>query len=173
MVAEHGTVSVWFGSASQVTLPELPTWMNLYSTTSPGARLTVAAQRGLLDVYDEAPRATAELVSQLPSAETSPELVRGMVSTPSFLDRMVSRVPQRTPGKRKGARRGRGTYILTVVPYEVVTSSSKVTTTEVAVQLPAVVVVVVLAEVVVVVLAVVDVTGAVVVVVDDPPPVTI
>lgn len=80
--------------------------MNLYSTTSPGARLTVAAQRGLLDVYDEALRATAELVSQLPSAETSPELVRGMVSTPSFLDRMVSRVFAVEATEKEGGEEG-------------------------------------------------------------------
>lgn len=50
VVAEHGTVMVWFGSASQVTSPELSTTMYLYSTTVPGAKLTVTSQSGLLEV---------------------------------------------------------------------------------------------------------------------------
>lgn len=50
VVAEHGTVKVWLGSASHVVVPELPTTMNLYSTTVSGARLTETCQRGLLDV---------------------------------------------------------------------------------------------------------------------------
>lgn len=49
-VAEHGTVSVWLGSASQVTVPELSTTINLYSTTASGARLTVTSHSGLLAV---------------------------------------------------------------------------------------------------------------------------
>lgn len=73
-VAEQGTVSVWFGSASQVTSPELSTTMYLYSTTVPGAKLTATSQSGSLEVYCEALRVMASSVSQSPRAETSPEL---------------------------------------------------------------------------------------------------
>lgn len=77
VVAEQGTVSVWFGSASQVTSPELSTTIYLYSITEFGAKLTATFQSGLLEVYCEAPRAMASLVSQSPRAETSPELKDG------------------------------------------------------------------------------------------------
>lgn len=50
VVAEHGTVTVWFGSASQVTSPELSTLIYLYSMTVPGAKLTVTAHSGSLAV---------------------------------------------------------------------------------------------------------------------------
>lgn len=81
MVAEHGTVNVWFGSASQVTSPELSTTMYLNSTTVLGAKLTATSQSGLLEVYCEALRETASSVSQSPRAETSPELETMRVST--------------------------------------------------------------------------------------------
>lgn len=81
VVAEHGTVNVWFGSASQVTSPELSTTMYLNSTTVLGAKLTATSQSGLLEVYCEALRETASSVSQLPRAETSPELETMRVST--------------------------------------------------------------------------------------------
>lgn len=49
----------------------------LYSITVFGAKLTVTAQSGLLEVYLEALRAIASLVSQSPREETSPELKDG------------------------------------------------------------------------------------------------
>lgn len=66
---------MWFGSDSHVTSPALSTMMNLYSTTVLGAMLTATFHSGLLVVYCEAPRATAEAVFQLPKAEMSPELI--------------------------------------------------------------------------------------------------
>lgn len=74
-MAVHGTVNVWLGSASQVTSPEVSTLMNLYSTTLLGARFTLTAHSGLLEVYCDALSATASEVSQLPRDETFPELV--------------------------------------------------------------------------------------------------
>lgn len=73
-VAAHGTVSVWFGSASQVTLPDAPTTMYLYSTTVPGVRATATLQSGLLVVYCEALRGTALPAAQFPSVEMFPAL---------------------------------------------------------------------------------------------------
>lgn len=81
-MAAHGTVSVWFGSASHVTVPALSTLMNLYCTTVLGARLTVPAHRGLFDVYPDAPRATAEAVFQLPRAATFPDLWSSLIIQP-------------------------------------------------------------------------------------------
>lgn len=65
---------MWFGSASQVTVPELPTRMNLYCTWVPGVSETVHDQSGLLLVYCDALRLTASSVSQLPRAEMLPAL---------------------------------------------------------------------------------------------------
>jgi len=73
VAAAHGTEYVWLGSASHVTLPELLTLMNLYCTPVPGARETVPDQSGLLDVYCDAPNATASAVFQLPRAVMFPE----------------------------------------------------------------------------------------------------
>lgn len=73
-MAAQGTVNVWLGSASQVTSPELSTLINLYSTTLLGVRLTVTAHSGLLVVYADALSAIASSVSQVPRAETFPEL---------------------------------------------------------------------------------------------------
>lgn len=46
--------------------------MYLYSMACPAGRVTVACHRGLLEVYCEALRVTALLVSQLPRAATLP-----------------------------------------------------------------------------------------------------
>lgn len=70
----QGTVYVWFGSASHVTVPELPTLMNLYSTAAPGVRVTVQSQTGLSCVYRDALSGTALFGFQLPRAGTLPVL---------------------------------------------------------------------------------------------------
>jgi len=70
-----GTVYVWFGSASHVTVPLLLTWMYLYSITVPAAKVKVPAQSGFEEVYWLAESATALLDDQSPSAETSPEIL--------------------------------------------------------------------------------------------------
>jgi hypothetical protein len=67
-----GTVYERFGSLSQVTDPLLETRMNLYWKVVPAGRVTVTYQRLLLEVYLLALRATALLVSQLPSWEMDP-----------------------------------------------------------------------------------------------------
>jgi len=70
-----GTVYVWLGSASHVTVPLLLTCMYLYSITVPAAKVTVPAQSGFEEVYWLAESATALLLDQSPSAETSPEIL--------------------------------------------------------------------------------------------------
>ena len=57
--APTGTVNVWFGSASHVTLPSAATLIYLYSTTVPGARSTVTSQRWLVLVYCDEERGMA------------------------------------------------------------------------------------------------------------------
>lgn len=69
---ETGTVMVWFGSASQVTVPSAATLTYLYTTTCPAVRGIVTDHKGLVDVYWLALRAMASLVSQLPRASISP-----------------------------------------------------------------------------------------------------
>lgn len=70
----QGTLYMWFGSASHVTVPELLTLMNLSWIAVPGARLTVPYHSGSLWVYYDALMATALLGLQLPSAVTLPVL---------------------------------------------------------------------------------------------------
>lgn len=75
VLQEAGTVMVWLGSASHVTDPLLPTLMNLYSTTVPGASFTETAHSGFEEVYELALSATASSVSQLPRASMSPTIL--------------------------------------------------------------------------------------------------
>ena len=70
-----GTVYERLGSASQVIEPSLLTTMYLYWMVCPAGRVTVPFQRGLLELYDEALRVTALLVSQFPRAATLPTIL--------------------------------------------------------------------------------------------------
>jgi hypothetical protein len=107
---------VWFGSASQVTLPEPLTLMNLYCTATPAGRKTVPDQSGLVELYCDELRLNAFVVLQLPSAVTLPEL---QPCQSVFI------------GRRHAERK---THSLIVSPYEVVASSLKVMGTAVAEQ---------------------------------------
>jgi hypothetical protein len=71
---DAGTAYVWFGSASQATLPSLATLMNLYAMTAEGGKAMVTDHNGLLLVYWAALSATALAGAQLPSAESLPTL---------------------------------------------------------------------------------------------------
>lgn len=75
VAAATGTVRVWLGSASQVTVPSDATLINLYWMTVPGARLTLTNHRGLELVYEEAERVIALAASQVPRAETDPTIL--------------------------------------------------------------------------------------------------
>jgi hypothetical protein len=75
VAAAQWTVYLRLGSDSHVTVPELLTRMNLYSTAVPGASLTVPDHKGLLEEYCEALRATALSGFQLPREEMLPVLL--------------------------------------------------------------------------------------------------
>lgn len=64
-----------FGSLSQVNVPELDTFTNLYCTACPGVILRVMFQTGLLEVYCEAESAGALAAFQLPSCAVLPAIL--------------------------------------------------------------------------------------------------
>lgn len=66
------TVYALFAPLSQLTVPVLATWMNLYSKLVAGAKLIVTLHNGLLAVYALALSATADPEFQLPSAAMEP-----------------------------------------------------------------------------------------------------
>jgi hypothetical protein len=67
-----GTVKVRLGSASQLTVPELATLINLYSNDVPAAIVTVVDHKWFELVYCDADSAGALPVFQLPSSAIEP-----------------------------------------------------------------------------------------------------
>ena len=72
---DAATVRVWFGSASQETVPLDETLMNLYETTAPAANSMVTDHSGFDEAYWLALSSTALLVSQLPRAAVFPTIL--------------------------------------------------------------------------------------------------
>jgi hypothetical protein len=64
-----------FGSLSQVNVPELDTFTNLYVTACPGVIFKVMFHTGLLEVYCEAESAGALEGFQLPSCALLPTIL--------------------------------------------------------------------------------------------------